>query len=146
MPTNEHTSGPLFLLDGMSLAFGAFFALPDTLSTSFGGGDQRAGRVCSTVANIVKDHHPAALAVAFDLPGGTFRDEMVEDYKGGRAEIPEALPPQFEMIREVMEALAIPVIEAPGYEADDVWGPWRPKPRIATARWWSLPGTATASS
>ena len=60
------------------------------------------------------------MAVAFDLPGETFRDEMVADYKGGRAETPDDLPPQFEMIREVMEALAIPVVEAPGFEADDV--------------------------
>ncbi len=75
---------------------------------------------CRWSANIVKDHQPGSLAVAFDLPGGTFRDEMVEDYKGGRDETPDDLPPQFEMIREVMEALAIPVVEAPGYEADDV--------------------------
>ena len=45
---------------------------------------------------------------------------MVADYKAGRAEAPKDLPPQFEMIREVMHALAIPVVEAPGYEADDV--------------------------
>ena len=63
---------------------------------------------------------PSALAVAFDAPGATFRDEMNEDYKAGRAETPWLLPPQFDMIREVMAALAIPVIEAPGFEADDV--------------------------
>ncbi len=120
MPTTEQPSGPLFLLDGMSLAFRAFFALPDTLSTSSGEVTNALHGFVAMVANIVKDHQPAALAVAFDLPGGTFRDEMVEDYKGGRAEVPDALPPQFEMIREVMEALAIPVVEAPGYEADDV--------------------------
>jgi DNA polymerase-1 len=104
----------------MSLAFRAFFALPDTLSTSSGEVTNALHGFVSMVANIVKDHQPGALAVAFDLPGETFRDQMVEDYKGGRAETPETLPPQFEMIRQVMEALAIPVVEAPGYEADDV--------------------------
>jgi len=104
----------------MSLAFRAYFALPDSLSTSAGEVTNALHGFVSMVANIVKDHHPGALAVAFDLPGGTFRDEMVEDYKGGRDETPDNLPPQFEMIREVMEALAIPVVEAPGFEADDV--------------------------
>ena len=69
---------------------------------------------------IIREHQPGSLAVAFDLPGETFRDEMVADYKAGRAETPNDLPPQFEMIREVMEALAIPVVDAPGFEADDV--------------------------
>src|SRR5580698_6439683 len=118
-PTGER-SGPLFLLDGMSLAFRAYFALPNTLRTSSGEVTNAVHGFVSMVANIVKDHQPASLAVAFDLPGGTFRDDMVEDYKGGRDETPDDLPPQFDMIREVMEALAIPVIGVPGYEADDV--------------------------
>ena len=69
---------------------------------------------------LIREHHPTALAVAFDAPGATFRDEILEDYKAGRAETPWLLPPQFDMIREVMTALAIPVVEAPGFEADDV--------------------------
>jgi DNA polymerase-1 len=120
MSLTEEKAGPLFLLDGMSLAFRAYFALPDSLSTSNGLVTNALHGFVSMVANIVKDHAPSALAVAFDLPGGTFRDEMVADYKGGRDETPDNLPPQFEMIREVMEALAIPVVEAPGFEADDV--------------------------
>jgi DNA polymerase-1 len=120
VPPVEERSGPLFLLDGMSLAFRAYFALPDSLSTSTGQVTNALHGFVSMVAYIVKDHAPGALAVAFDLPGGTFRDDMVADYKGGRDETPDNLPPQFEMIRQVMEALAIPVVEAPGYEADDV--------------------------
>ena len=72
------------------------------------------------VLNLVSDHRPVGLAVAFDLPGGTFRDEIVDDYKGGRDETPADLPPQFDMIRDVLHALAIPVVEAEGFEADDV--------------------------
>ena len=69
---------------------------------------------------LIREQRPSALAVAFDAPGATFRDEILEDYKAGRAETPWLLPPQFDMIREVMASLAIPVVEAPGFEADDV--------------------------
>jgi DNA polymerase-1 len=116
----EERSGPLFLLDGMSLAFRAFYALPDTLVTSKGEVTNALHGFVGMVANLIKDHHPSALAVAFDLEGATFRDDMVEDYKGGRNETPATLPPQFAMIRTVMETLAIPVVGVPGYEADDV--------------------------
>ncbi len=116
----EERPGALFLLDGMSLAFRAFFALPDTLATTKGEVTNALHGFVSMVVYILKDHRPGALAVAFDLPGETFRDQMVEDYKSGRAETPATLPPQFEMIREVMGALAIPVVGAPGFEADDV--------------------------
>jgi DNA polymerase-1 len=113
-------SRPLILLDGMSLAFRAYFALPDTLKTSAGVTTNAVHGFTSMVLNLVKDHDPIGLAVAFDLPGGTFRDEIVDDYKGGRDATPADLPPQFEMIRDVMRSLAIPVIDAEGFEADDV--------------------------
>ena len=119
-PTTQARSGPLFLLDGMSLAFRAYFALPNTLTTTSGMVTNAVHGFVSMVSYIVREHQPSSLAVAFDLPGQTFRDEMVAEYKAGRAEAPNDLPPQFEMIREVMHALAIPVVEAPGFEADDV--------------------------
>jgi DNA polymerase I len=112
--------GATFLLDGMSLAFRAYFALPATLSTTGGVVTNAVHGFVSMVQFIIREHQPGSLAVAFDLPGETFRDEMIADYKAGRAETPTDLPPQFEMIREVMHALAIPVVEAPGFEADDV--------------------------
>ncbi len=112
--------GPLLLLDGMSLAFRAYFALPATLTTSSGVVTNAVHGFASMVLNLVRDHRPAALAVAFDLPGGTFRDELVEEYKGGRAATPDDLLPQFDMIRDLLHALAIPVVEAEGFEADDV--------------------------
>src|SRR5580704_3922628 len=116
----QERSGPLLLLDGMSLAFRAYYALPDTLATSTGVVTNAVHGFASMLVYLIREHHPTALAVAFDAPGATFRDEILEDYKAGRAETPWLLPPQFDMIREVMEALAIPVIEAPGFEADDV--------------------------
>jgi DNA polymerase-1 len=120
VPPTEERPGALFLLDGMSLAFRAYFALPATLSTTTGVVTNAVHGFVSMVQFIIREHQPESLAVAFDLPGETFRDEMVADYKAGRAEAPNDLPPQFEMIREVMHALAIPVVEAPGFEADDV--------------------------
>jgi len=119
-PAAPAETRPLILLDGMSLAFRAYFALPDTLRTTGGVTTNAVHGFTSMVLNLVRDHRPVGLAVAFDLPGGTFRDEIVDDYKGGRDETPADLPPQFDMIRDVLEALAIPVVSAEGFEADDV--------------------------
>ncbi len=114
------TTGPLILLDGMSLAFRAYFALPPDLATTSGAVTNALHGFASMVVNLIRDHRPSGLAVAFDLPGGTFRDEIVEEYKGGRSETPPDLLPQFEMIRSLLGSLAIPVVEAEGFEADDV--------------------------
>ena len=114
------TSRPLILLDGMSLAFRAYFALPPDLATSAGVVTNAVHGFASMVVNLVRDHRPVGLAVAFDLPGATFRDDIVDDYKGGRSETPPDLPPQFDLIRNLLESLAIPVVAAEGYEADDV--------------------------
>src|SRR3974390_2427810 len=113
----QERSGPLLLLDGMSLAFRAFFALPDTLATKSGIVTNAAHGFTSLLVYLIREQRPSALAVPFDAPGDTFRDEMLEDYKAGRADTPWLLPHQFDIIREVMAALAIPVIEAPGFGA-----------------------------
>ncbi len=104
----------------MSLAFRAYFALPPDLATSAGIVTNAVHGFASMVVNLVRDHRPVGLAVAFDLPGGTFRDDIVEEYKGGRSETPPDLPPQFDMIRNVLDSLAIPVLTSEGFEADDV--------------------------
>jgi DNA polymerase-1 len=111
---------PLILLDGMSLAFRAYFALPPDLATSKGVVTNAVHGFASMLVNLIRDHRPTGLAVAFDLPGGTFRDEIVEEYKGGRSETPPDLPHQFDMIRTLLASLAIPVVGAEGFEADDV--------------------------
>ncbi len=118
--TTEPGGGPLLLLDGMSLAFRAYFALPPDLATSSGVVTNAVHGFISMLVNLVRDHQPSALAVAFDLAGGTFRDDMVPDYKGGRAETPEDLPPQFDMIRDLLGALSVPVVGVERFEADDV--------------------------
>jgi DNA polymerase-1 len=119
-PAAQEPAGPLLLLDGMSLAYRAYFALPPDLATSAGIVTNAVHGFTSMLHNLVRDHHPRGLAVAFDLPGGTFRDEVVSDYKAGRSQTPADLLPQFEMIRSLLGKLAIPVIEAEGFEADDV--------------------------
>ncbi len=111
---------PLVLLDGMSLAFRAFFALSSDIATSGGLVTNSLHGFAAMLHSLVRSQHPRALAVAFDLPGGTFRDAMSEDYKGGRAATPEALEPQFALIRTMCEVLGIPVVGVTGYEADDV--------------------------
>ena len=118
--TAEDGPGPLFLLDGMSLAFRAYFALPPDLATSEGVVTNALHGFASMLLSIVRDHQPGALAVAFDLPGVTFRDDLVEEYKGGRAETPDDLLPQFDMIKQLVEVLAIPIVSKPRFEADDV--------------------------
>ncbi len=112
--------GPLILLDGMSLAFRAYFALPPDLATKSGVVTNAVHGFASMVVNLIRDHRPVGLAVAFDLPGGTFRDQIVDEYKGGRAATPPDLLPQFEIIRTLLGSLAIPVVDAEGFEADDV--------------------------
>ena len=72
----------------MSLAFRAYFALPPDLATSAGVVTNAVHGFASMVVNLVRDHRPVGLAVAFDLPGGTFRDDIVDDYKGGRVPRP----------------------------------------------------------
>ena len=119
-PPRDPSSRPLLLLDGMSLAFRAYFALPADLATSAGVVTNAVHGFASMVVNLVRDHRPVGVAVAYDLPGGTFREGIVNDYKAGRAETPPDLPPQFDMIRSVLASLAIPVVTAEGYEADDV--------------------------
>jgi DNA polymerase-1 len=118
--SGESSGGPLFLLDGMSLAFRAYFALPPDLVTSTGVVTNAVHGFVSMLVYLVREHRPDSLAVAFDPRGGNFRDDMVEDYKGGRAATPDDLLPQFGMIRDVLAALNVPVVEVPTFEADDV--------------------------
>jgi DNA polymerase-1 len=116
----EPGRGPLLLLDGMSLAFRAWFALPPDLATTDGTVTNAVHGFTGMLLYLIRDHRPSALAVAFDLPGPTFRDDLVAEYKAGRSETPDDLLPQFGLIRELLGTLAVPVVEMPGFEADDV--------------------------
>ncbi len=110
----------ILLLDGHSLAFRAFFALPDTLVTSSG---QVTNAVYGFTAMLIKlfgDERPDAVVVTFDKGAPQFRLDRYADYKAGRAETPDKFRQQLPLIREVLSALKIPMFELAGYEADDL--------------------------
>src|SRR3974377_1562342 len=100
-----------------SWASSASAPTPRDLPPQAGVGPNALHGFVAMLVNIVRDHHPAALAVAFDLAGPTFSADLVPDYKAGRAETPDDLPPQFDFIREVLASLHVPVVGVVGYEA-----------------------------
>ena len=112
---------PYLLLDGHSLAFRAWFALQEAnLVTSSGQETQAVYGFAGMLGRLLEDHSPAGLAVAFDRPEPTFRDEIAADYKAGRAATPESLRDQIGLIRRMVELMGVPVVELSGFEADDV--------------------------
>ena len=115
------TKGTLLLIDGHSMAFRAFFALPaDTITTSTGEPTNAVYGFASMLANLVADRNPTHIAVAFDLPGGTFRTERYDEYKATRDKTPEEFAGQVPLIRDLLDALGIPSAEKENYEADDI--------------------------
>jgi len=108
------------LLDGNSLAYRAFFALPTSLTTASGQVTNAAFGFTSMLINLLKDHKPDRIVVAWDRPERTFRHDLVPAYKEGRSEAPDILRQQMGLIRQVVETLKIPMVDAPGFEADDV--------------------------
>ncbi len=111
----------LLLIDGHSLVYRAFFAMP-ALTNSRGEVTNAAYGFTSMLLKALGDHRPTHAVAAFDPPGRTFRHEQDSTYKAGRKPTPEDLIPQFPWCREVVEALSIPIIEVPTFEADDVIG------------------------
>jgi len=110
----------LALLDGHSLAYRAFFALPTDLATPDGRVTNAVFGFTSMVIKLLGDEHPDAMAVAWDTPEATFRSEDYPEYKAGREAAPDMFRSQLPLIREVADALGIGQFEAPGYEADDI--------------------------
>ncbi|MBM3675844.1 MAG: DNA polymerase I, partial [Actinobacteria bacterium] len=112
----------LLLLDGHSLAYRAFYALPTDLATSSGTVTNAVYGFTSMLIKVVGDEHPDHLAVAFDTAAPTFRKEKDATYKAGRKETPDLFRAQLPLIHQVLETLAVPILEVPGVEADDVIG------------------------
>ncbi len=111
----------LLLLDGHSLAYRAFFALPvENFSTTTGQPTNAVYGFTSMLINLLRDEAPTHLAVAFDLSRRSFRTEQFSAYKANRSETPTDFKGQVSLIQEVLEALRIPVVTAEGFEADDV--------------------------
>src|SRR5580700_5445140 len=108
------------LIDGNSLAYRAFFALPTDMATASGQVTNAVYGFTSMLINLMKDHQPDRIAVAFDRPEPTFRHEMISDYKAGRAETPDILRQQMGLVRQLVSTLHIPTVELAGFEADDI--------------------------
>jgi DNA polymerase I len=111
----------VYVVDSHSLIFQVFHAMYGAELTSPRG--EPVGAVYGFIRDllqIIERKQPTALVCAFDLSGPTFRHELYDMYKAERGEMPEALAAQLPKIRQVLAAMAIPVLESPGYEADDV--------------------------
>ena len=113
----------LFLVDAYALIFKYYYAFMGRPMRN------RAGMNTSVVfgftkflRDIQKREHPDLLGVAFDPKGGSFRREIFPEYKANRAETPEDILLSVPYVKRIVEAMCIPVLEVPGYEADDVIG------------------------
>jgi len=111
----------LLILDGNSLLHRAFHALP-LLSTTTGQFTNAVYGFMNMLQKLVRDEKPDYLAVAFDRGKVTFRHQKYEDYKANRKATPDELRPQFPLIKKILRALRIPVLELDGFEGDDLIG------------------------
>ncbi|HEY6360637.1 MAG TPA: DNA polymerase I [Vicinamibacterales bacterium] len=113
----------LFLIDGSSQMYRAYHAFRGKGLSNQEGHTTHAVYVFVTMLRkLISDHHPELIAASFDLAGPTFRDRIVTDYKANRAAMPEDLAEQIAWVHEACEALGVPILTAPGFEADDVIG------------------------
>ena len=111
----------LLLLDGHSLAYRAFFALPaENFSTTTGQPTNAVYGFTAMLINVLRDEQPTHIAVAFDRSEPTFRHEQYVEYKANRKETPADFKGQLSLIFEVLDALGIPRLSLAGYEADDL--------------------------
>src|SRR3712207_5965628 len=109
------------LLDGHSLAYRAFFALPvENFSTTTGQPTNAVYGFTAMLINVLRDEQPTHMAVSFDISRSNFRHDAYADYKAGRSETPHDFKGQVSLVREVLDALRVPIVCAEGYEADDV--------------------------
>ena len=112
---------PLILVDGSSYLYRAFHALPK-LTTSQGRPTGAILGVLNMLLKLVDEYEPEKMAVVFDAPGKTFRNELYPEYKATRERMPDELRSQVEPVMDAIEALGISVLRVPGVEADDVIG------------------------
>ncbi|CAN5849323.1 DNA polymerase I [soil metagenome] len=114
------SKGTLALLDGNSIAYRAFFALPEDLATSSGQVTNAVYGFTRMLIKLLGDHHPEALAVAWDVSRKSFRSDRYPEYKAQRAKAPDNFLSQLPLIDEVLDALHITQFRLEGFEADDL--------------------------
>ena len=111
----------LLLLDGHSLAYRAFYALPvENFSTTTGQATNAVYGFTSMLINVLRDERPTHVLVAFDVSRRSFRTEEYPEYKANRSSSPAEFAGQVELVKQVLTALGIPVLAVEGYEADDI--------------------------
>src|SRR5262245_41029132 len=115
------TTGKLWLVDGSSYLYRAFFALPP-LSTSQGVPTGAVLGVLNMLNKLLKDEDPELIAVVMDAPGRTFRDDLFDQYKAHRPPMPDDLRAQIAPLVEAIPAMGLPMLRIEGVEADDVIG------------------------
>ncbi len=108
-----------YVVDGMSHVFRAYHAM-GYLSTSKGVPSHAVLILSTMLWKLIREEQPDYLTIAWDAPGGTFRDKLYADYKATRSSMPDDLARQMPYVRRLFEAMRTPVVEVPGYEADDV--------------------------
>ena len=120
----EHSSKQkrFLVLDGSSLIFRAFYALPPDLSDSHGQPTGAIFGFSNMLTKLIAEQQPDLMALAFDKSRHTFRTERYADYKGTRDKTPEELLAQFPLLREFAANMGIPFLEKDNYEADDIIG------------------------
>jgi len=114
-------SDRFFIVDGPHFLYRAYHALP-YLSNSKGQATHAVRGVSTMLLKLLREENPAYAAVAWDPPGPTFREAKLPTYKETRAPMPDDLRSQIALVKRVFEALRLPVLEMPGFEADDVLG------------------------
>jgi hypothetical protein len=122
--SGSSTDGPqptLLLIDGHSIAFRAFFALPvDNFKTTSGQSTNAVYGFTSMLINLLRDEKPTHIAAAFDVSRQTFRAERFPDYKANRSKTPDEFAGQVDITTDVLGAMGIPVMAEAGFEADDI--------------------------
>jgi DNA polymerase-1 len=109
----------LYLVDGSGFIFRAYHALPP-LSTKSGLSTGAVYGFTQMLIKLETEHRPSHLAVIFDAGSHSFRNTLFDQYKANRVEAPDDLKPQFGLVRKVVETFGLPVLEALGFEADDL--------------------------
>ncbi|MBT8401693.1 MAG: DNA polymerase I, partial [Rhodothermia bacterium] len=125
MPDSTDTGKTLYLLDAMALAYRAHFVfISRPLINSKGQNTSATYGFTNTLLKLIEDHGIDHMAVVFDVlgEGGTFRDELYDEYKAHRDPPPDELVANLPLIKEVVKGMDIPVVEVEGVEADDVIG------------------------
>ena len=110
----------IMALDGNSLTYRAFFALPEDMRTAGGQTTNAVYGFCSMLLTLLREHKPDGVVVVFDRKEKNFRHEVAPEYKAQREKQPDSLYEQLELVREMLAAMGVTTFDAPGYEGDDI--------------------------